>query len=487
MNIFKRKKKIIIIFLAFVFLISGLAFYHTRKALPAGVDYLSNAYYTADENVSFLYDLSFKNEAGEVVREQRIFDEVFKRIDEAEKYILIDMFLYNDYGAKSDEAYRRLADELTDKLAAKKENNQDIAIDLITDPINVVYGGSRSRHLEKLKNAGVNVIVSDLDPLRDSNFLYSPFWRVFFKLLGNTETGWIKHPFSGSEPDVSLRSYLKLLNFKANHRKIFTADAGEDMVSIVMSANPHNGSSAHSNAAFLVVGDFAETIYATESGVAGMSGRALSGFPEIKKEEQNIGEGAVVLRLATEKKIKDILLEEIGRAGPSSAINIAQFYLSDRDIISGLINASARGAEIKIVLDPNKDAFGYKKNGIPNRQATRELLKKSSGKIAIRWYDTHGEQFHTKIFIHEDGDRLQLVVGSANLTRRNLENYNLELNIYADMPPESATGNDVKNYFSRIWYNTGGQYTVAYENYQDDSKLKYLIYRIQEAFGLSSF
>ena len=49
------------------------------------------------------------------------------------------------------------------------------------------------------------------------------------------------------------------------------------------------------------------------------------------------------------------------------------FYLSERQIVKALITAKERGVNVRVLLDPNKDAFGREKNGIPNRQVASEL------------------------------------------------------------------------------------------------------------------
>jgi HKD family nuclease len=143
--------------------------------------------------------------------------------------------------------------------------------------------------------------------------------------------------------------------------------------------------------------------------------------------------------------------------------------------------------EIRLVLDPNKDAFGYRKNGIPNRQTGHELVRRSDQTIKLRWYDTHGEQFHTKLFMHESGGELKVILGSANLTRRNLDNFNLELDIELTIDARSDTALALNDYFERIWNNEDGLYTVEQEAYQDDSPFKRMLYRAQERFGLSTF
>ena len=142
-----------------------------------------------------------------------------------------------------------------------------------------------------------------------------------------------------------------------------------------------------------------------------------------------------------------------------------------------------------IILDPNKNAFGRKKNGIPNRQAAYELMKKSQGKIRIKWFDTHSEQFHSKLSIIEKGDGYSIVLlGSANLTRRNLNNYNLEMDVKVTVDSSFYLMKEVINYFERAWNNGEGKhFTVEYEFYKESSVLKTLLYRIQEYSGLSSF
>ena len=49
------------------------------------------------------------------------------------------------------------------------------------------------------------------------------------------------------------------------------------------------------------------------------------------------------------------------------------FYLSERKIISAIKKAHSRKVKVRLLLDPNKDAFGREKNGIPNRSVAYEL------------------------------------------------------------------------------------------------------------------
>ena len=78
-----------------------------------------------------------------------------------------------------------------------------------------------------------------------------------------------------------------------------------------------------------------------------------------------------------------------------------------------------------------------------------------------------------------------LLGGSANPTRRNLGDYNLEVNLLAR--GSSALGAQVADYFERLWSNRDGHFSVSYEVYSDDSWVKRVIYWVQEFAGLSSF
>src|SRR5690606_40232553 len=108
---------------------------------------------------------------------------------------------------------------------------------------------------------------------------------------------------------------------------------------------------------------------------------------------------------------------------------MAMFYIAEREIVEALIDASRRGVTVRLILDPNKDAFGREKTGIPNRPVASELVSSSDGAIRVRWYRTHGEQFHAKMLMIYDAQRLWMTLGSANFTRRNLGDFNLEANL----------------------------------------------------------
>ena len=107
----------------------------------------------------------------------------------------------------------------------------------------------------------------------------------------------------------------------------------------------------------------------------------------------------------------------------------------------------------------------------------------------VRWYRTHGEQFHTKLLsIHRD-DKVFATLGSANFTRRNLADYNLEANAAFTANVDSLLAQQLDAYFNRLWQGDAlnPEYTAPFGAYQDDSSARYWRYRLMEATGLSTF
>lgn len=472
------KWKTIVVFLL-LFTVAG-AVYGTKKPLPEGISVADKPHNVSE--VEFLYDLTYIKD-GQKVHEQEIFDRALEIIGEAREYILIDMFLFNDeYNRQY--SYPALSSRLADALIEKKRQQPETEITVITDEINTFYGSYPSKPMERMKENGIRVTFTDLTKIRDSNPAYSGFWRVFLQWFGSQGKGWLPNAFSPDSPEVTLRSYFKLLNFKANHRKVIVTEKQ----TLLTSANPHDASSYHSNIAFVVKGSITEQVFKSEAAVTAFSGNPAKqpGAAYYGSAPAKSG-GDLQVSLLTEGKIKKHLIDSFRNSGSGDLIQMGMFYLGERDLVEELLNASARGADIRLVLDPNKDAFGMEKNGIPNRPVAAELSEKSMGKIKIRWYDTHGEQYHTKVVMIKGKQKTEIYGGSANLTRRNIGDYNLEADLKIAAPNNSSLEKDVSAYFDKIWNNHGGEYTVDYDKYQDDSKLRYVIYRLQEWSGLSSF
>lgn len=472
----KYKKMKILFFSIILFGIILLGGFSTD--IPTGTSFHGESYTVSD--IEFLHDLTYEKD-GKILHEQTIFDEQLALIKRAQEFIIVDMFLFNDdYNRTYD--FPKISENLTKGLIKQKKKYPDLKILFITDEINNFYGSYESNFITNLKKHDIHVVITDLTKMPDSNPLYSGFWRTFIEGFGNEGTGWITHPFNPDSSKVTLRSYLKLLNFKANHRKILITEEA----AIVTSANPHDASGYHSNIAFKVKGDIIGDLIQSELAVAKFSG---SDFREIQyknKDKHTIED--LHVSLITEGKIRKNLVNEIKDTKANDQIHMGMFYLSDRFIIEELINAANRGVNVRLILDPNKDAFGMKKNGIPNRVVASELRNKSSNDISIKWYDTHGEQYHAKLTLIKKENESIIIGGSANLTRRNIGDYNLETNLKIEVSSNNnKLVSDVTHYFDRIWNNKGGYYTANFCKYKEKNLFKYFIYRFQEWSGLSTF
>ena len=471
-------------------LIVGL--YGLIKPIPEGMNGASEIYKVNNNSVHFFSDITYLDSVGHRQSKQQIFPEIFKMIEGAEHYILVDMFLFNNFLGTATTSHRQLSGELTKALISKKRQNPDMVIQVITDPINTVYSDYRSANLDALRESGIPVIVTKLTALRDSNPFYSGFWRTFLQWLPENDSQHLPNLFDINQPKTSVVSYLNSFNFKANHRKIILADYKDKekvgIATLVTSANPHDGSSAHSNTAILIDEGIWKDAIASEQSVAKFSHHEFIPPPAHLLEKIIPQTGNVQVQLLTEKAIKTKFLEEINNLEAGESLDMTMFYISDRSIVKALKKADERGVKIRLIFDPNKDAFGREKNGIPNRQVANELIKNSNGNTEIKWCDTHGEQCHSKLAIFKRNENYSLIQGSANLTRRNLENFNLETNVYVAGAPDTPAIQDAINFFNTNWNNENGQtYTTAYETYADDSFSKNLIYRFTEFTGLSSY
>jgi phosphatidylserine/phosphatidylglycerophosphate/cardiolipin synthase-like enzyme len=453
----------------------GMIIYSRQMPLPAGVSMLGKVYRVSD--VDFLSDLTFRR-GDVVVHEQEIFDKILVIIDQAQRFVVLDMFLLNNE-YDSETIFPKLSGRLVDKLIEKKIKSPAMDIVLISDEVNIHYGSCQSVYFNRLKEHGIEVIITDCTKLRDSNFIYSGLWRLLGQGLSTQGKGWLPSPFSKTGNRFTLPAYLKLLNFKANHRKLVASEK----TLLVTSANPHDASAYHSNIAFVVDGPIVADAVAGERAVARFSG---TDFPEMQVEAvESVGEVAV--RLISEGKIKDRLLAALGGCGQGSVVKMAMFYLSDQEVIKSLIAAGQRGAEIRLLLDPNKDSFGRQRNGVPNRPMANYLVRSGQGNIHVRWYDTHGEQFHSKLTLVKQPEQAIIIGGSANLTRRNISDFNLETCLEIEAPPTAPVVNEVDDYFDRVWQNRDGDFSLPFSSFEDRSMVRYQMALFCEWSGISTF
>jgi len=462
----------------------GSGLWGVFRPLPEGIS-VSTPLRPA-EGLRFLADETFVDAAGERRIEQQIFDRVLAHIERAERLIVLDMFLFNDFAGDPDGANMRpLSGEVAEALIRRKQERPELRAILITDPINELYGGLDVAIFDRMEAAGIELVGTELRHLRDSNPAWSGLWRLCCQWFGNSANGgWLSNPVGGEK--VTLRSLLALLNFKANHRKTLVADSPTGWVGLVTSGNPHDASSAHSNIALEFQGAAALDLLSTEKAVVAFAAPELD-WPEVVDAPAPPADpGAVTVQTLTEADIRDAVLAALKAAGPGDRVDLAMFYLSHRAIIRQLKAARGRGVVVRALLDPNHDAFGREKNGIPNRQVAEELHKTG---IEVRWCNTQGEQCHDKLILIRKADgRAELIAGSANYTRRNLDDYNLETSARVIAPIDAQVITNAAAWFERRWSNEQQRgYSLPYEHYAEDGWFKPLLYRVMEATGLSTF
>ncbi|WP_052461902.1 phospholipase D family protein [Sporosarcina koreensis] len=479
-----RTQKHILLAVLVIYLMVYVAeiIYHTYKPLPEGVDYAGAVHKTDD--VKMLTDLTYaQNQKGDGMRhELYIFDEVYSMIDDADEFIILDMFLMDHY---TDEPYDfpKIAETLTHKLVQKKTAHPDMPIVFITDPLNMGYGSYESKWFSKLADAGVEVVYTDLEPLRDSMPLYSGLYRTIFRWGDIGGKGWIPNAMSSEAPKFRLASYVELLNVKSNHRKMIATDKA----GLVTSGNPHNASGFHGNVAFKVSGPIINDMVEAEEAVVNYtkeeSGQTL---PRVEADEPEDGEYAI--QYLTEKKVKDVLMEQLAAAKEGDRIRMGMFFIAEPDVVKAVTEAADRGVEVKLILDPNQNSFGNEKSGLPNRPVVQKLVEDSGGRIEVRWYNTVVGQFHTKLVMIERAGNVHVLNGSSNLTERTLDNYNLENDLYITAPADSGLSDELDAYFTRLWDNEDAMYTLDIDEYQSKlTRPQRIIYALQEWLKLTSY
>ncbi|CAH1054304.1 phospholipase D family protein [Paenibacillus pseudetheri] len=480
----RRRKRVIWACAILILWLIGVMIYQTHKPLPVGISYESPIYKV--NNVSFWHDLTYPDGAGTGKQEGEILPRILQIIEESREFLVIDLFLFNDYTHK-DQLFPPDSRMLTDKLISQKQAYPEMEIVFITDEVNTNYNSAPNHLLEEMKAVGIRVIMTDVNALRDSTPAYSAVWRTFIQWFGQSGRGFIPNLMASGGPDITARSYLKLLNVKANHRKVIVSEN----TALISSGNVHDASAYHSNIALEVQGPIIADILQTEQAAANLSdaGPLLLHNPNFTQVKNLPSAEALEVRYLTEGKVYKYALQSIRSARKGDTVWMGMFYLADDAILDALVEAASRGAMVNLILDPNQNAFGRDKIGIPNRPVAMDLNKRTNGEISIRWYNTTKEQYHPKLlFIAKQTDSSIVLGGSTNFTTRNLDDYNLENDLWISMKRDQPLFTDMEAYFNRLWNNEGHTFTLPFEAYQSDvTWFKYILFRLQTNLGFTTF
>jgi phosphatidylserine/phosphatidylglycerophosphate/cardiolipin synthase-like enzyme len=450
----------------------GTAWRQAHRPLPAGLHVASPVCALAADEVTFIADISAADAFGRATVSQGIFDSVLELVRGARRFIVLDYAAFGG-AAVAAEPQRRIAAELTQALLEQRRTRPDLNILFISDAASAGGESAPAPELQQLRAAGVELVATDLDSLRDSNLLYSSLWRL------------------------SGRTAPRRLNFKANARKLIIADDGRGgLAAVIGSASPLDSQSAWSNLAARVGGGALQSLLASELAVARFSGwqgssEAYGAHADCAPAAAaSAAQSTTTVQVLTEGAIGAQLIAQLDAATATDAIDVAMYRIADRAVIEALLAAARRGIGVRVILDPNEAQMSGGAAGIPNQVVASELMSRSGGAIHVRWYRTHGERFHDGLVMIYGPQRAWLLLGSAQLTRRSLGDYNLEADAAIEAARAAPLAQQALGYFETLWGNRAGlgiEYTADFAVFANPAQSDYWLYRLMEASGFAAF
>jgi len=491
--------------LPFLLLLAWLlcAVWLSLKPLPPGLHVVGPWQSVAAQAPRFLRDLSAADGNGAPLVEQQIDAELLGMIARARQLVLLDTGLFGDLPAAGPRAARLrtalpLAAGVVDALVRAKAQHAELSVLILTDPSTLAVAGTE--HLrERLATSGIELLAPDVARLRAPDPAFAAFWDLccrWWSAAWNV-ADW-PNPLGVGPPDVSMRLWGELRGYQRSHRQLLIADDGGSGLDLLLFSRPlHAEAGIHSATALKLSGSALEPLIESEFALAQISGwsdggamqaRAQHLLEQQRRSTLTAGEDSGRARVVTEGAIAAALVERIDAAGRGDTITLAALYLSQRELVRALLDAARRGASVRLLLDPGKDGYGYEHSGIPNRQVASELISGSDGAIHVRWYRTHGEQFSAGCALIRSDNRSWLLVGTSELSRRDLGDFNLASAAIVDLPDAAVAAGDALAWFDTLWYNraaSGTEYTSDANVYVDASQLRYWQYRLFEATGTS--
>jgi len=410
---------------------AAVAAWNGQKPLPPGTHVASLATRLAESQVEIVSAPAGEIEARELAA-----------VDRASELIVLDA--------------APLSRALGRELLMQRLKRPNIKIVLVSDPRSEAYGGTPVEYLESLERAGVLVARVRLDRLRDCIPLYSALWRL--------SIGWWSDPFDEHPGNPGLRAALRAQNRKADQRRVFVADDGAGGWASLVSMAPGG------DLAVEIKGGLARDIAASELEIAAWS----TGDDRLPAPPRAVprGPGSIDARFLTEGAIRSAMLDALGTAGAGDEIGLAAPRLSERRLIGAVLSAAARGARVRVLLEPG---------AAPNTAVAAELERGGGANLELRWLAPPKRATASLAFVVRRGE-LWASAGAADFTRPSLDDIDLESAIELRLPERATAARALEAYFDGTW-----AIGAAYAAYAVDSEADYWRYRLKEAAALAAF
>ena len=469
------------------------AVHFATRDLPPGMRVESAPQSVPIRDVTFLNDITGADAYGHGFSSHTIFDAMLRNIGAARSLVVLDCHLCTDLHRNAPDAIATLtpmASQLAAALRAAKAAVPQLQVLVIADPVNGLYGSAPAPELASMRAVGIEVVTADLSLLRDRNVLYSPPWRALLKWWTPRESGggWLPNPYSDEGPLLTARAWAQLANLKASNRRLLITDDGHgELTALVGTTEPAMANSTDTVTGLQVTGPAVGPLLNSELELARAFGwRDVITVPGDGTARSPAGDsGLLELQWLGEGAIRDALLEHLSVATRGDSIDIAGESLSERGLIAALLAASHRGATVRMILDPRKSSSLW---GSANQAVASELIAASDGHIHLAWYRTHTEQFRAALVLIRGTATTWMVTGSAGLTRRDLDDYDLALDAVLAAPPTAAPIVAAQTFFDTLWNDRGPpgiEYTADADTWADPSQLRYWAYRVMELLGIS--
>jgi hypothetical protein len=472
--------------------IAAAVHFNTRE-LPPGMRLDSAPQTVPSRDVTFLEDITGADAYGHGFSSHTIVEAMLRNIGAARSLVVLDCHLCTDLHRNAPDAIASptpLASQLVDALLAAKAAVPQLQVLVIADPLNDLYGSSPAPELGRLRGVGIEVVKADLGILRDRNVLYSPPWRALLKWWSPADAGggWLPNPYSDEGPPFTARAWAQLVNLKSSDRRVLISDDGHgELTALSGTAEPAMANSTDTVSGLQVIGPAVAPLLSSELKLARAFGwRGALTIPSTGAAgAPPAGAGTLQLKWLGEGAIRDALLEHLSAATRADSIDIASDSLSDRGVIAALLAASHRGASVRMILDPHKSSSLWRSG---NETIGSELIAASDGHIHVAWYRTHNEQFRAALILIHGAGPTWMVTGSASLTRRDLDDYDLAVDAALSAPPTAAPVASAQYFFDTLWNDRGPpgiEYTADADTWADPSQLRYWAYRLMELLGIS--